>query len=260
MEASQKLEMLLDYLKIKILPFSTIVKQGSQTFYDIRSGKIQSFSLDVANKIVEAFPEINREWLLGSDANMLKPAPVLRTSKDNGQVDAVGEQIQKVLSRKKKADTVKAIANDNYMMVEYQDLATAAGSLGGGEIEQLPETKKRLVPREYENGYFLVVRVDGDSMDDGSKYSIPNGTEILIKEYFLDNGDTLPIRNNLFVIVSKDGTVFKQIIKHVPGEYIVCHSYNPRFKDFKIPMEDIIQIFIYRKIVSFRPDIPDITQ
>ena len=37
MEASEKLEMLLEYSGMKILPFSKEVGQGSQTFYDIRS-------------------------------------------------------------------------------------------------------------------------------------------------------------------------------------------------------------------------------
>lgn len=39
MEAHEKLEMLLEYSEMKILPFSKEVGQGSQTFYDIRSGK-----------------------------------------------------------------------------------------------------------------------------------------------------------------------------------------------------------------------------
>ena len=46
MEANEKLEMLLEYSGMKILPFSKEVGQGSQTFYDIRSGKIQSFTFD----------------------------------------------------------------------------------------------------------------------------------------------------------------------------------------------------------------------
>lgn len=58
------------------------------------------------------------------------------------------------------------------MWVEYADLSAAAGQLGGSNVDTLPETKKRLVPREYENGEYLVIRVDGDSMDDGSKFSI----------------------------------------------------------------------------------------
>ncbi|QEL01543.1 helix-turn-helix domain-containing protein [Olivibacter sp. LS-1] len=149
---------------------------------------------------------------------------------------------------------------ENYMMVEYEDLSTSAGYLGVNDLETLPDTKKRLIPKEFERGKYLVVRVDGHSMDDGSSMSIPDGTEILIRELPLTTGQALPIRNNLFVIVSKDGVVLKQIIEHNLEEgYIRCHSYNPKFKDYNIPLSDVLQIFLYRKIVSFRPPIPDIT-
>jgi transcriptional regulator with XRE-family HTH domain len=155
---------------------------------------------------------------------------------------------------------VTPIPYDNYMVVEYADLSTAAGKLGVENPAILPEMKKRLIPKEFDEGNYLVVSVDGDSMDNGSNISIPDGTEILIKEYNLHNGDKLPIRNNLFVIVSKTGTVFKQIIEHNSDDgFIVCHSYNSKYKDFPIQLDDIIQIFIYRKIVSFRPSIPEIT-
>lgn len=164
-----------------------------------------------------------------------------------------------VTDKSKPLDSVTPIPNENYMWVEYADLSAAAGQLGGSDIDTLPETKKRLVPREYENGEYLVIRVDGDSMDDGSKYSIPDGTEILIKKYYLSNGDKLPIRNNLFVINAREGKALKQIVEHNTEEgYIICHSYNSDFKDYKIQMEDILEIFIYRKIVSSRPPIPDI--
>lgn len=159
----------------------------------------------------------------------------------------------------KEPSEIKPIPYDNYMMVEYADLSTAAGKLGGENPTVLPDRKRRLVPKEFDNGNYLVVGVDGDSMDNGTNISIPDGTEILIKEHVLHNGDKLPIRGNLFVIVTTEGTVFKQIVEHntVDG-YIVCHSYNEKYSDFTIHMDDILQVFIYRKIVSFRPTIPEI--
>src|SRR5690606_17447518 len=113
-----------------------------------------------------------------------------------------------------KPDGIKPVPYEDYMMVEYEDLSTAAGYLGVNDLDVLPDTKKRLVPKEFERGKYLVVKVDGHSMDNGTSISIPDGTEILIKELKLSNGERLPIRNNLFVIVSKDGVVLKQIIEH----------------------------------------------
>ena len=156
-------------------------------------------------------------------------------------------------------ENLEPIPFDSYMMVEYEDLATSAGYLGINNLHVLPDTKKRLVPKEFERGKYLVVRVDGHSMEDGSSMSIPDGTEILIRQINLDPNTKLPIRNNLFVVVSKDGVVLKQIIEHnIEEGYIRCHSYNPNFRDYIIPLTDVLQIFLYRKIVSFRPPIPDI--
>lgn len=181
------------------------------------------------------FPELNKVWILTGEGEMIKRSESYKLE-------------------------VNAVPYDDYMVVEYADLSTAAGMLGVENPAVLPEMKRRLVPKEFDNGNYLVVKVDGDSMDNGSSISIPDGTEILIKEYPLHNGDKLPIRNNLFVVVSKTGTVFKQIVEHnTELGFIKCHSYNSKYNDFNIPMEEVIQIFIYRKIVSFRPSIPEIT-
>ena len=162
---------------------------------------------------------------------------------------------------KKYVEEVSPIPYDNYMEVEYADLSTVAGRLGGYNPATLPEMKRRLIPKEFDRGNYLVVRVDGDSMDDGTSISIPDGTEILIKEYYLEKGEKLPIRGNLFVIVSTEGTVFKQIIEHNTEEgYIICHSYNQKYNDYRINLSEVLQIFIYRKIVSFRPSIPEINR
>ena len=176
---------------------------------------------------------------------------------DEGSI-LTGEMLKE---EKKYIEEVSPIPYDNYMEVEYADLSTVAGRLGGYNPATLPEMKRRLIPKEFDRGNYLVVRVDGDSMDDGTSISIPDGTEILIKEYHLQKGEKLPIRGNLFVIVSTEGTVFKQIIEHNTEEgYIICHSYNQKYSDYRINLSEVLQIFIYRKIVSFRPSIPEINR
>lgn len=179
------------------------------------------------DKISNTYPELNIIWLRTGEGKMLKGSPA----------DTISE--------------VTPIPEDAYMMVEYADLRATAGRLGGGEVHLLPETHKRLVPREYENGKFLVVRVDGDSMDDGTKRSLSDGDEVLITEKTDCRLDELPIKKTLFVITSREGNVLKQI-KEVNMEegYIVCHSFNPRYEDFKIYIEDIYQVFIVCKVTQ----------
>ncbi len=142
-------------------------------------------------------------------------------------------------------------AEGDYMMVEYVDLRASAGRLGGADIDLLPETHIRLVPKEYKNGGFLVVRVDGDSMDDGTKRSLCDGDEVLIKEKKDFQVKDLPIKKTVFVITSREGNVLKQI-KEINTEegYIICHSFNPIYPDFKMELSDIYQIFIVCKVVA----------
>ena len=206
-----------------------------EKLYKVMRGE-NAISKNLAKEINSKFPQYSEEWLLTGEGEMLK-------------------------EEKKYIEEVSPIPYDNYMEVEYADLSTVAGRLGGYNPATLPEMKRRLIPKEFDRGNYLVVRVDGDSMDDGTSISIPDGTEILIKEYHLEKGEKLPIRGNLFVIVSTEGTVFKQIIEHNTEEgYIICHSYNQKYKDYKINLSEVLQIFIYRKIVSFRPSIPEINR
>lgn len=198
----------------------------TQTIYDLINSKIKKVSPNYADKILSAFPYYNYSWLLTGEGPMLK-------------------------EEKPKYSEVSPVDSDDYMMVEYADLRASAGVLGMGDVTQLPDTHKRLVPKEYSNGKFMVVRVDGNSMYDGMAHSLGDGDEVLI---FLNeegiNGD-LPIKKTVFVITTRDGNVLKQISEiNREQKYIVCHSWNKDFEDFKIKFEDIFQIFTVCKIVQ----------
>ena len=147
-----------------------------------------------------------------------------------------------------------SIPEQSYMMVEYADLAVSAGMLGGdfseAFVESLPETHKRLIPREYREGNYLVVRVNGDSMDDGTKRSLSDDDEILIR-LWTDGMDTLPIHNKLFVLTTRSGHIVKQITKiDRKKQQITCHSFNPLYPDQFVDFEEIIQVFTVEKIVN----------
>lgn len=225
MSGSDILDKLLVYSKLNIKSFSEkIGLERPQALYDIQNGKTKRISSNMANRIKSVFSEINLNWLLTGDGEMLESKP---------------------------RNEVTPIAEGEYMMVEYVDLRASAGRLGVGCVDQLPETHRRLVPKEFDNGKFLIVRVDGDSMDDGSKRSLSDGDEVLIylNEDGLNNG--LPIRKTVFVITSSDGNILKQITEiNREEKYIVCRSFNSQYEDFKVKFEDIFQIFTVCKVVN----------
>lgn len=203
---------------------------------------------DIIDRIEKAFPDVRKLWILAGDGEMI--AMEGKSLNINYQKEVDGAV--------RNGDTVTQVDSDNYMEVEYRDLSVAAGPLNRTDIV---EKKTMLVPREYDRGEYLVCRVDGPSMDDGSIYSIPEGAKILVKRFYLDKGDKLPIRGNLFVIDAKDGQALKQIVEHnTELGYIKCHSYNEDFADYTVPLDEIFGFYIFRKIVAFRPPVRDVNQ
>lgn len=227
-----------------------VVPQKVNRLFNIdgRTGKFPDLNrTDIVERLRSKNHDINIVWLLTGEGEMIKM--------DGKSLDE--NYILKEEKEHYKKNGVTQQPEDDYMEVEFRDLSVAAGPLSRNSTKERKKTM--LVPKEYDKGEYIVVRVDGPSMDDGSVYSIPSGANILIKRIYLENGDRLPIRDNLFVIDAVDGQALKQIIEHnTELGFITCHSYNPEFKDYNVPMEEILGIYIFRKIVGFRPPIRDL--
>lgn len=236
MKPNERLKMVLAYLKSQGFGetnkdlMAKLGYRNESSFSQVIGGKA-AISNPMQEKLKLLAPEINLAWLM----------------------EGTGEMII--------SDGLTAMAEDEYQWVEIVDLKTAAGHIGAENVAELPSHKKMLVPKEYEAGNYLVTRVEGRSMEDGV-YSIHEGSHILIKEMdcHLENHQ-LNLIDNLYVIVSRNGTVLKQIVEqNMEHGYLKCHSYNPEYKDYKIFFDDVLQIFNYRKVVSARPPIPQIPQ
>ena len=202
---------------------------------------------ELIEEIATTFPDINKKWLTDNKGTMFLSDNALINGKD------LNHSISKLKS-KNGTEEVSPVAEQNYMIVEYADLAVSAGMLGGdfseAFVESLPETHKRLIPREYNEGNHLVVRVNGDSMDDGSKRSLSDDDEILIR-LWTDEIDTLPIRRKLFVLTTRSGHIVKQITKiDHKKQQITCHSFNPLYPDQIVDFDEVIQLFTVEKIVN----------
>lgn len=68
----QIIETLAEHFKVTVSELAQ--KSGyerAQSFYDVISGKTKNISPKMANKIAEAFPEINKDWLLTGNGSML---------------------------------------------------------------------------------------------------------------------------------------------------------------------------------------------
>ena len=247
---SQQKNILKKLKKLFISLRNRITKDQQQAFKQYEALLSQGETIvthELIQEIASTFPDINKEWITDNKGTMFLSDNTLINGKD------LSHSISKLKS-KNGTEEVSPVAEQNYMIVEYADLAVSAGMLGGdfseAFVESLPETHKRLIPREYNEGNYLVVRVNGDSMDDGSKRSLSDDDEILIR-LWTDGIDTLPIRSKLFVLTTRSGHLVKQITKiDHKKKQITCHSFNPLYPDQIVDFDEVIQLFTVEKIVN----------
>ena len=89
-------------------------------------------------------------------------------------------------------------------------------------------------------------------MNDGSIKSIKEGDLLLIQElgkkYITSS---LAYRKSLYALITKDGIECRQIINHdIPSRIIRCHSWNDTYPDYDINLDDVIAIFVVRKLLE----------
>ena len=101
---------------------------------------------------------------------------------------------------------------------------------------------------------YMAFEITGDSMEDGTSRSIPNGALVLgikMDEFKLKNNKNL--RNKAFVMVCSNRITCKWITGiSFDRKSILCHNLNssPEFKDFEIPTEEIKALYeVVRKQV-----------
>lgn len=192
---------------------------------EMLSGK-RPIGINIANKIHISFG-INPDWLLtGAGEKQL-----------TGQANAT------------------IVENPQYMEVPVVHIHAKCGYLAGyGDLEyikQLP-TMPVIVDKTY-LGKYMIFEAAGDSMDDDSRRSICDGDKVLGREVMRDLWRSkLHINDWYFIIVHKtDGISIKKIIDHdVEKGIITCHSLNPLFKDYKIHLDDVAELYNVIKIVE----------
>lgn len=109
MTAQEKIEELLRHLGINAKVFSeSLGYYRPQIIYDIQKGKTKRISEELANKIVSAFPEISRSWLLADEGDMLKGG-IKQTPQDDNVQSIVGNNMINISTLDKALDEIAAM-------------------------------------------------------------------------------------------------------------------------------------------------------
>lgn len=172
-------------------------------------------------RILSVFPELNQEWLLLGEGNMLV-----------GSIEPNAEPLH----------------NERRVGVRLVSQYAYAGYLTGYGDSEYIDTLPTIdfTPDREMTGNWLAFEVKGDSMEDGSIDSYVEGEIVICREVERDywKDSRLFINKRDFVIVHEEGVLIKRIIEHnVEQHTITIHSLNPMYQDRVLDLAQVKQIF-----------------
>jgi len=227
---SKRIKQIFDYKGFsKYSEFAEATGLSHQVASNYIKGK-QKPDPDKLAKIQQSFDEINAEWLLTGNGEMLK-----HVEKDSGStknIDAIWVNYERfklvpLVSHRARAGFLSGWGDDEY-------------------IEDLPKIPWE-VDREYKGSY-LTFEVSGDSMesDENPRESLFEGDLLLCREVQQQHWiNKLHIKKWDFVIIHREQGILAKRIKHHDTEKgeLTLHSLNDYYEDFTVNLNDLVGIF-----------------
>jgi hypothetical protein len=210
-----------------------------------------SLSQDNISKILHTYKDLNANWLLTGEGKMLK------SDADSTKIDAVAEsKTPSPYITNSNGNTYKDLKNGRYIVSAPVVPFYAYGRYLSDFADEAFMTELDYVDFIVDHigrGKYVSFEIKGDSMDDGSKRSVPERSLVLCRELEIDHWrEKLHYRKfPYWIIVHKTSILCKQIIDHnVEKGTIKCHSLNssPEYQDFEINLNEVKQLLNIIKI------------
>lgn len=189
----------------------------------------KSIGANSLDKILEQYTDINRDWLLYGEGEML-------------------------VEDKKTMESNAKMIDTSIVMVPMVPYGARAGSALG--YADLFEEEKNMtypvyvMPGESLGHDVAVFHVEGASMSP----KFEDGDVVLAK--YLDPSYYKDFRLNIrthpyWVILTTEGVIVKNIIDHnVAQGTITCHSANPDYDDFTISLSEVFRLYYIKRLVG----------
>lgn len=198
--------------------------EANRSYISELSNEKRNLTPRFIDKIVDAFPEISKDWLLTGEGTML-----------------AGESEVKANAKELDPEAL------NWISVPVIPFRAMAGSTGWYEDVFADDWKERrtvIAPHGAKAIDHAIFTVTGDSMEP----TLIEGDEILAKHVPFDcyKENRLRIYNySIWIIATKsEGILIKNITEHdVENHTITCHSFNDKYSDFVLDLSEVKDIY-----------------
>lgn len=239
-----------DCVKSRILEFIKYKGMKMKSFEErcsLSSGYITSmrkgFGSEKLNNVLTAFPELNREWLLYGEGEMLKSS-VVNHNVVHGDANnsIVGDNNNVSYAPNKYGDSPEM--DRNWVPVVPKALAKAA------DFDIMAHVTKQLTGGSFERLYAGTANIDIWHYldDDALAPYYQRGDCLGLKAY--PKGDLRIIPGEVYAVdTHRDGLIVRILRWDEVGEIQACCTNKAEYQDFQIPKSDIIRI--YKKVLRF---------
>jgi phage repressor protein C with HTH and peptisase S24 domain len=259
---SERLRAFIGYLELTPYAFemSIGVSKGSIS-KAIDNGKtIGSESL---GKIFTTYPNLNLEWLIIGEGDMLKNINIPIQQKDdvhlihtpnstpNSKSEKLGVRNEWKASspRESKYSEGGIEINANQVAIDILDVRAAANFTGVALAGDKPEILGQLtLPKKMlQSGKHMAFPIIGDSMEP----TLYAGDTVVGR--FLDRSEYENIRDQfIYIVVTRDGVIVKRVLNRLKERgWIRCRSDNRKYSAYNVDEDDIVNIFEAKAKLSF---------
>lgn len=229
-------ERIKEYIDFKgITKYEFCKKLGfSNKFLDNSS----NMGTDKACKILHYYTDINPEWLLTGEGEMLKP---------NIKETSSNEMRNKMRNFSEETKSKKKLLNLKEPVTYYEGIPLipieAMAGFGSGSIQVMDyDTQKYVVPEFTELNVDFMLRVKGSSMY--PKYN--SGDLVACKKLVLS--DIFFQWNKVYVLDTDQGALIKRIKKGSDGHLLIV-SDNPSYEPYELHLSKIHAIAIVLGVI-----------
>lgn len=211
---------------LEFIKFKGLTMKAFEQRCDLSTGYVTSmrkgYGSEKLNNVLTAFPELNREWLLYGEGDMLSS-----TSSAQPQPSVKNERV----------------VDDEAYKVPLVPISALGGSLNDFNTAVCRDDCETVISPIKDID--MAIKISGDSMEP----EYPSDSQVFVKKIneraFLEWG-------RVYVLNTCNGIVIKRLMPTNDPNTVLCESINPKYPPFEVNLENVNGVYRVMMCMSFK--------